>query len=413
MSLPQSQRLQWRNKTNRNERTTARVTTARAAKDAVAQVKQGSRVKNDTHTRKIIKDTAESRYTPENQLSGLSLGAVITLSLSFTSAEWSAVKKDPELHQETLDYFKSKKFDIGKWWTYWRNLQAVQPALAKVFLLEVTCLFWQDDVASLIDGVKHIASNLPPSELAESAANERASRRLKTSSSNLGANQDPQSTSDRETNGFPGVISVADPKSTPTAMNEKGYQPRRNYFRRLSTIATIRPLAPLCTGPMSAPTPDRTRSTEESQLIVGHTSSQKPSSADTGRENAAKMESEVLQYLLARGPKREIDIRQYVRNLTPERLRDFHTTIFTVIGLHHSQLKDAFVDLWYCLESALAYTMEVELGLPRSTCMSMEVLDLQGDFEVRVKVGRQAGLHFLKKYQPPVHIKVDLFPKDL
>lgn len=105
------------------------------ARDAVERVKRGDKVKNDTHVRKLIEVTAKARYCPRGKLKDLSLGAVVSLALSFTAAEWAAVNRDPLLLQETLDYFKAGNFQIDRWWTYWRNLQLEQPKLAKLFLL--------------------------------------------------------------------------------------------------------------------------------------------------------------------------------------------------------------------------------------------------------------------------------------
>ncbi|KJZ71351.1 hypothetical protein HIM_09234 [Hirsutella minnesotensis 3608] len=272
-------------------------------------------------------------------------------------------------------------------------------------------MFWQDEVTSLIDGVTHITSYLPLSELAESTVIERASKRLKTSSSNYGANQGLQSTRDRETSGPSGIISMVDPKSTATVMNGEDYQwqphPSQPIVNHSHDASPKRQNWKL---PRTSPMLNGTGTTDELWPTVGPPSPRKPSFTDTRTENAAKMRSKVLRYMLARQPKREKDIQRYVQDLTPARLRDLYTTIFDPIGLHHNKLKDAFTDLWCCLESAEAYVMEAELN--RSTCMSMEV-DREGDYEVKVKVGRHEGLRFIKKYQLLFHTNFELSVTDL
>lgn len=129
---PNQQQFRWNAQTTESRRKPKTV-----ARDAVERVKRGGSVKNDTHVRKIVQDTAEARYYPQGKLNDLSLGAVVTLALSFTTSEWAAVNRDPTLLQETLDYFKTGDFQIDRWWTYWRNLQLEQPKLAKLFLLGI------------------------------------------------------------------------------------------------------------------------------------------------------------------------------------------------------------------------------------------------------------------------------------
>ncbi|KAF5120294.1 hypothetical protein E5D57_013647 [Metarhizium anisopliae] len=129
---PSQQQLKWKTQTVASPRKGQTI-----ASHAVERVKRGDSVKNDTHVRKLVKDTAEARYCRQGNLKDITLGAVVTLSLSFTAAEWAAVKREPTLLQETLDYFKTGDFQIDRWWTYWRNLQLEEPKLAKLFLLGI------------------------------------------------------------------------------------------------------------------------------------------------------------------------------------------------------------------------------------------------------------------------------------
>lgn len=395
----------------------------------MARVKQGGQAKNDTHVRKVIEDTAESRYcSPDSPLGQLSLEAFVALALSFTSAEWSALKKDPISYQEALDYFLCDKFDLGKWWTYWRNLQVVRPALAKIFLLgmflslgcypanekaEVTCTYWQKDVTSLIDGVTHITSSLPLSELVESTS-ERASKRPKADSLHHGL----RSAHNRETREWSGTVTpTADPTSAPTVLDGEDRQRQSQTSpQRASHNFNVSGKRKYCKPPILqthvASVPAGTRLADGSSPTVGQSSPQGLSSGGTGKENPATMKSKVLRYMLARQPKLGKNIQRYVQDLTPERLRDLFTTIFNPIGLHHHELKDALADLWYCLASAEAYVMEAELNIPRSTCMCMEV-DREGDYEVKVKVGRHEGLRFIRKYQLLFHTNFELSVTDL
>lgn len=131
------------------------------------------------------------------------------------------------------------------------------------------------------------------------------------------------------------------------------------------------------------------------------------STSHGARTDETRMRSEILEYMMARRGEQDINIKGYVEGeLTLHQLEDLYSTIALPVGMHHDELKDAFADLWSCLEDSNAYVVERALQIPRSTCMCLEI-NTMGDFEVRVRVGRNKGLLFAGKYHLLRHV---LFP---
>lgn len=126
------------------------------------------------------------------------------------------------------------------------------------------------------------------------------------------------------------------------------------------------------------------------------------------------MQSKVLGYMMAKRLGQDIDIEGYVRGeLTFHQLEDIHNTLFVLVDLPgssvllHNRLKEAYADLWPCLESSNAYTVERDLQIPHSTCMCLDINE-EGDYEVRVRINRKKGLQFARKYGLIRHVHFPL-----
>lgn len=133
-----------------------------------------------------------------------------------------------------------------------------------------------------------------------------------------------------------------------------------------------------------------------------------PYTAQKGKSK--KMAAEIERYLLRGGPEHAGTIRELFEELNLPQVEDLHRTMFdmtdsgTPDGVDRRQLRDALSELFDCLEVSHTYVLEGRLQLPRTTCLFMDMGET-GDLTVTVKVGREAGLAFNKRFQPLTHLR--------
>jgi hypothetical protein len=120
------------------------------------------------------------------------------------------------------------------------------------------------------------------------------------------------------------------------------------------------------------------------------------------KESYEVMQSKILAYMVAKLGEPNARTQSYLQLLAPRQLQDLHDAVFHDLGLRRLDLEDAFSDLRRCLYSSLTYGAEEDLQASRSSCMTINV-DIAGDYEVKVKIGREEGLIFMKKYRIQLH----------
>ncbi|UNI16674.1 hypothetical protein JDV02_003089 [Purpureocillium takamizusanense] len=114
------------------------------------------------------------------------------------------------------------------------------------------------------------------------------------------------------------------------------------------------------------------------------------------------MRSKILAHMESKLGRLDDRAQDYVQQLTPQQLQDLFNVIYNDMGLLYRDLEKAVSEILLCLYSSRTYRAERDMQTTRSSCMTVDV-DLKGDYEVKIKVGRVHGLLFIRQYNILMH----------
>lgn len=119
-------------------------------------------------------------------------------------------------------------------------------------------------------------------------------------------------------------------------------------------------------------------------------------------EPHARMRSAILRHMESKLGRLDDRAEEYVKQLAPQQLQDMFNVIYNDMGMSYLALDKAFSELSLYLRSSRTWRVERSLQLVRTSCVTADV-DVDGDYEVKIKVGRVQGLLFIRQYSLLMH----------
>lgn len=128
------------------------------------------------------------------------------------------------------------------------------------------------------------------------------------------------------------------------------------------------------------------------------TNSMRAHLAVSPKETDKTLQKNILLDMAKTAPRRATKL---VEEMSQESISDLVRT-HEGIGSRRDCLMKIFLSFWRSWETSDIFEFENMLGMPLSTCISMDIEDW-GDYVMKVKLGRVYGLPIIQRHWPPIH----------